>query len=431
MLALVALIFQSCSTDKAADAADILSTIPSDVSLVAVINTQSILEKTGCKIDGEKITPGPELNNAIAGIKDIELRNILTAIANGESGIDPSVLVVFREGYNTYLTGNVANTAKLKKFIEDNTKQKFNSSNGIDFASNTAISGSRFWMNLEKNYIDESDIRHFNTIDESQSFMQNAYASNLASVKADVEGWANIMGIANTGKFDFQQKATFQMAIQMLFDNPSAITFSVNSSKGLIETRASVVDSKGKTSKFLLPSDKVDVNTIASIGGTADIVAALSIPGKLIETLEKETNSKAPSMFAIYLRQFKGVDGTAAFASTGENVKGVITTDGKDMSSLSSFISSMSDVKTSVNGNLLEFSKGQISGSENVASVADNFKGAIGGITMGKSQVDSEFSKAFQFVSLMLMPEGNGLVIKASLKGLNKDVNPIISLLSL
>lgn len=431
LAALLAIVFQSCSSDKAADASDILSTVPSDVSLVAVINAQSILEKTGCKVDDDKITPGQEINNAIAKITSQEEREIVSAICNGNSGINPTALVVFRDGYNTYLTGIASDPSKLKKLIEEKNGQSFKSSNGIDIASTTAIAGNRFWINLTKNYIDENDIRHYNTLSESQSFLSNPYSSQLSSITKDVEGWGNIMGLMNTRDSKFQERAMTQMVLQTLFEDPSSFTFSIMSEQGAITMEASIINSKGKTAKFLLPYDKVDISTVASIGGTADGVAAISIPGKMIEKLQKETNASAPSMAGIYLNQLGCIDGTTAFAiSENDDVKGVITTNGKDTAALTSFLSSTSDLKFVMNGKLLEFSKGPVSGKCNVADLAKDFKGAMGGIVFGKIS-DKKFADVFDSASVMLMPEDGGMLIRFKGKSLNKKVNPIVSIINL
>lgn len=428
LAAFMAVISQSCSSDKAADASEILATIPSDVSLVTVINSQSILEKAGCKVENEKITPGPEVQNAISKITDPQSKKIVSALVSGESGINPSVMVIFREGYNTYLTGSVYDTAKLKKWVETNSGEKFTSSKGIDICANTAIADNRFWINLLGNSIDVNDIRHFNTLAENQSFLQNSYAEKLASITKDIEGWGNISGLMNTGDIDISQRMAIQLAVQAIFEDPSAITFSVNSTKGSIEAEAGVVNSKGKGAKFLLPSDKLDTNAIAAMGGTADMISAISLPGKLIENLQKNSDSKTGSMFGAMLQQFSCVDGTAAAAVSDSNtVKGFITTNGKDTSGLTSILSS-GGLTVSMKGNQIDFSRGTVSGTKSVSEMAPELNGAIAGVVVAKID-NAEAAKIFKSGSILLVTESGSLIVRVKAIGTNPDVNPIITAL--
>lgn len=428
VMALAALFFQACSSDKSADAREILSTVPSDVSLVAVFNTGAILEKAGCKVDGEKITPGKEMQNALARVSNPRTKKILNTLLNGKSGLNPSVCVLFQDGYNFYLTGLASDPGKLKKMMSENGMPAFESEKGVDISENMAIADNRFWINLQSGSIQAQDIRHFNTLSESQSFLSNAYAETLCTVTKDVEGWGNIFGIINTCNLDMQNKMVAQVAIQALFEDPEAMTFSVNFTKGAMDAQATVINSKGKTAKYLLPSDKLDVNTIASLGGTAEAVVAFSIPSKLISNLQKDTKSKITSMISMYLQQFGCVNGTVACAVSGDNLNGVITTDGNNTTALSSLLSS-GDMSVTMNGNQMKFTKGTVSGPANVAQVSSQFNGAIGGVVFG-NVFSADSQNPFDSGSLLLFADKGGLIFKVHASAKNKNVNPILSLIT-
>ena len=429
---MTALVFQSCNKNQPADAGAILATIPSDVSMVAVVNSARILENAGCKINEESITPGKELSQSVEKIKDAQMKGFVKSLINGESGIDPSVLVIFREGYYTYLTGVISNTTQFKKNIAEHAKASFVSHDGIESLRNVAVSDNRFWINLTGNTIDINSIRHFTTISESQSFLQNPYAVNLTSVAGDLAGWGNISGLMNTGGMDFQNRAAMQMAIQAMFEDASAFCFTLNSSKGEIKLVTNVLNSKGKNAKYLLPSEKVDVAAIASIGGVADGVIAMAIPGKLIGKLQKDTKSNVPSLISIYLQQLGCIDGTCAFAFGAvdplQNFRGIISTNGKDTSALSSFLSGM-DADVKVNGSQLNVSKGNVSGKAAVAEMAESFKGAIGGCVTYTAP--GGFGSVFESESVMIFSEGSGLRLEVKGNSINKNENPVISLLNL
>ena len=181
------LLLASCSGDKTADAADILATIPSDASAVAVFNTGAILEKSGCKIDGAAITPSDEATAAVARIRNAEIRKLVQNVLSGKSGVNPSVAVVFRQGYYNYLTGMLSTPADFKAMAEAELGAKFVASEGVETAGNVAVADERFWINLDQHAIDVNDIRHFISLDRQQSFLSNKFADRMSEVKKDVD----------------------------------------------------------------------------------------------------------------------------------------------------------------------------------------------------------------------------------------------------
>jgi len=95
-MAALAIASTSCSSGQSADASDLIATVPSYASLVAVANVKAILEKAGCKVDVEKISPSEKISALLSAGKDESSRRLADAFLNGRSGIEPSVAVIFR-----------------------------------------------------------------------------------------------------------------------------------------------------------------------------------------------------------------------------------------------------------------------------------------------------------------------------------------------
>lgn len=436
VVALLAPIFQSCNKAPEANASDLLATVPADVSLVAVINSGSILQKMGCTVSEQSVTAGEQLQSVITNIKNKEDKAIFESLLSGDAGVDPRVLVVFREGYYTYLTGVANDPAKFKKFFETNLSLSWATENSIDFAGNVALAENQFWVNFDNRNIDINEIRHFNTLSESQSFLSNPYAVNLSSIVSDVAGWGNLMGLLNTSINDFATRAMVQTSLQFIFEDPQAFGFIANFDNGEAVTRINALNGKGKNAKYLLPDDVVDLPTIASIGGMSDMLVAINIPGKLIEQLKKDTGSKAPSLFGVFLQSLGSVDGTFAAAISGENMSAVITTDGKDPNSITSFVNSIDpEVNTVIDGKIIKVTKGKVTGKLNVEQSSELFKNALAGIVTygidghnkGAAPIFSEkFDATF---SLMLLPEGNSVRIETKIKTSDKKENILLQML--
>ena len=365
-VAMFALVFQACNKKSPADAGSILATVPSDVSMVTVINAENLS------------------NDGLIDLAD--------------TGIDPTVLVLFREGYYNYLTGVAADPESFKKYYAAKTGAQFVATDGIQTSGNIALSDNRFWINLDRSDIDLNEIKHFVTISKSQSFLQNGASEAMVSFTDDAVCWGNISGLLNTTNLDFQKRAVAQVVVQTLFEDPDAVTARFNVEKDKVSVKANVLNSKGNLAKYLLPTEKLDITSISSIGGTADALLAIAVPKKLVEKLESETKSKSISVLGVYLSQLGALDGTVAIASSGDNLKGVVTTTGKNISTLSSFLSTFG-LTSVIDGNLLKVSKGEVTGKGDVAQMALEFKGAVAGIDMVAPEV----------MSMMIFNDGNSL----------------------
>lgn len=431
VMALVAGGFQSCKSDQSADATDLLKTVPSDASLVAVANVESLLTKAGCEVDGSDIKPGKAISAIIPTITDQRFQKLCNAFYNGESGIDPSVALVFAEGYYTYVTGLVSDPAKFRKIVEENYSAKFEQHDGVETASCVALADNRFWINMNQGSVDPQAIKHFLSLGEDQSFLANSYADNLVKIEKDIMGWGSIAGVLNTANVGFQERATFQVALQMLFEDVTNFTFDVDFDKGEAETSVSLINSKGKMAKYLFPTEKLDLETIKKVKGSAAFLLAFSAPAKLVEQIKEDASQKGPSMLGVFIQAFSPVDGTIAWAASedGDSMSGVVATTGENTADLSSLLSE-TGATVNKDGKYLLFSKGAMTGADNVADMADDLKGAMAGMVVG----NSIFSKpgrdlGINRVVIRFVPEHSGVEMKINVIGKDKNKNILLSIL--
>lgn len=435
---LLALALGSCTSDKSADAGDLIATVPSDASFVATVNLAQLLDKAGCKVDGSKITPSEEVksvfgnrNSDSKGRSGMQNQAMAEDFYNGKSGIDPTVAVVFKVGYYTYLTGIAADPAQFKASVEKNYGDTFSREGDFDVAGNVALADNQFWVNLDKGAIDEKELAHFRTLSQSQSFASNAYASQLSKISTDLEGWGNIAALLNTAGLSFQDRATAQVTLQLLFEDPADMAFSLNFGKGTAEATATVLNSKGKEAKFLLPAEPVDLKTIDRIGGNADILAAVNVPAKLMKKLKEDTDSKSPSTLGYMLEQLKGIDGTIAFAmtqGTTHGFKAVISTDGQNTAALSALLDNQGATVVK-DGNYLVASEGAMEGSTSVSELAKSLKGTVAGVSGSLPENVAPVSLPLKSCSFALRPHGSGMQIELKLALTNDKENFLITAL--
>ena len=231
---------------------------------------------------------------------------------------------------------------------------------------------------------------------------------------------------------DLEQRAVIQVALQTLYEDPASFWLSVSFDKGKTEITADIFNSKNSLARYLLPVGTVDTGVISSIGGTADAVAALSLPSKLIEQLKKEASAKGPSVFGVYLNALSAIDGTAAvaFGQDGSALRGVVSVSGQNTAALSSFLSEAGlDVR--IDGKTLRISKGELAGKTPVADLAGYFKNSVGGVATSVPQgTPVGMAGLASAGSLTLHPEGNSVSFRAILVSADSDENFLVSLVN-
>ncbi len=429
----------SCSKNNSADTETLLATIPSDVSAVTVVNLRSILDKSGCKIDGDKITPGKEILSAIAISQNQTIKNVANLIFSGDSGIDPSVAAFFIEGFNTYLTGFVADTEKFKQLVEKEFMEDFTSSDNIEKCGSVALQGNRFWMCVSSlNTIELNSVKHFITLSENQSFISSIGAENLKKPDHDLMLWADIKGIMNATETDFNTKAMTNVALEAMFADASMVEGCLDFMKGKMQLDLGVFNSKGERSKFLFPLSKIDPEVVKMLDASGNLLFAAAISSKLIDKILKETEGKGVSLIGIYAQALSCVDGTCAIALAGgededNSLKGIITTSGKDSSTLTGMLS-MFGVKTEQSGNRLLISKGNPTGTIIPANVASEMKGAMIAATVspdaaGKNSGNLLNNDKVKDITVLVTPKDKSIEMTIKATSKNEKDNFILSLL--
>lgn len=376
--ALLSSLLSSCSGDKA-DVSELLATVPADASAVISINVKDLVEKAGCKIEGSAIVPGKEVEalitqNDSAATDSSKIQEIF----NGNSGIDPTVALIFMEGSELYFTGFAADPNKFRQFAKNEFGEEFEKADDIETLGNVALKGNQFWIHANhRNDISREQIKRFVSLDDKLSFLSNPYSDKIAKFDHDLEGWANLSSLYNASGMSFQQRAMTGMALAILFSDAQDIAFYADFDKGKLATSLSVLNSKGIPAKFNLPTDRIDTGLVKNLCHSSDNVIAMAISPKLIEQMQKNLgNQNIPGM-SLLMPALSALDGTSVVAFSEETMKGVVSTKGEATAALSDLITQLADVTVTKDGKLLRFEKGVMSGSLNNNDVAEQFKGAM------------------------------------------------------
>lgn len=416
--AVTLLLLTGCKNTESADSEELLKSIPSSASMVTVGNLKAMLEKAGCKVDDGKVTPSADIKKAIeaCGDKNSEGR-LMNLFFNNESGIDPSVTVLFTDGYATYNTGRLLSTDKFLNAVEKEYGEKFEENDGIKTCANVAVKDNRYWVVINgKSAIDSSDIRRYLSLSESQSFLSTDFATPLRTIKKDAEGWADISGLMNVANLAFETRAQVKVLVESCFKDAGFITFGLNFDKGAADLTVKVLDSKGKSAKYLLPGEAIDLTLVEGLAAKAESVAAIGVPKKLMKQISEQLSSQP--LLKIYAEALSGIDGTVAAAMSGKSLSAVVQTNGENNSDIMQLLGSFGEV--SKEGNDIFIKKGDVTGAADVKDLVAPFKGAYMGVASVGSTMNCERIKN---VSLVMAPGDGSIVLKAKVTSSESDIN--------
>lgn len=431
VLVALCVLLPSCNKREPSDVSSLLATVPSSAGAVVGIDLRSILEKAGCKINGSDITPGKEVEQWLAGYNTGGTKGeILRMFLNGESGIDPEGAVIFLDAYNLYVTAMLADTGKFISFVEEKSGNKFSEAEGgVKVCGNVAVNGAQMWIAPNASGIDPRAIKNYSTLSEGQNFLSKNVSQPLAAMATDIVAWGETGTIAKRF-LSFGDLATFNLAVGALFDNPASLALSVDFKKGEVDGVLKVLNDKGNTAKFLLPTKKVDTDLVKSLGGQADVVVAANISKDFSKKVEKMLSSFGGGMFDNYIKPLSQIDGTVAVEfgvrKDGETpANGVVQTDGDPNPDVMNFIAQFGTTRKE--GNSVRFSKGEVTGSLNVEEEASRMKGAWFGVAYS-----AEGSQKWNFSSLnsLLIPDDGGLRLEVTGHFKDGSKNSLLSLLN-
>lgn len=420
------LLIAGCSKDSSHDAEALLETVPADADFAVVLRLGDFLEKAGCKVSDSEITLSKDIRESIEQMKDSASREVILSFVDGKSGINPEVLCVFGASHNL-VTGLLKDPVEFKKFVEKEVGHPFVEDEGVNVNGSFAYIGNQFWFDLG-GQPEPADLARYAKLSKKQSFAGKDEAALILDSDRELTGLADLSAVLQTRT---RNRAQLSMALSMMFDDASSLFFTCNANKKLLEINASLINAKGKKAKFLLPVEKLDTKTIASLGGESELLAAISLPKSLVKKFTGILASLGGGLSKDNIEALENIDGTAAFAGSMQAglARGVITTASKPSAQLVEMTGALLGCVVTVRDNsmVLNFDNGnhmsapEGKGGFDVAEAAKDFKGAIGGIvTDGNVRFFGYEPAVSDKFRVMLMPVDGSLELRFSTE-LNKD----------
>ena len=429
VVALTAVLLAGCSKDSSADLSDLLSTVPAEADAVITFDLGNLVRKAGCKVEDGKIELSEALTSAVAGIKDPEAKKMLSDMVGGKSGVELTSVVIFTQGYRTYMTGLLSDPDAFRKFTESREAGSgFSDRDGISCSRTAAVKGNQFWI-VSAGDLDPLDVKVFATLQESKSFSAGESADLILGSKDDVCGLVSVSSPL-IGFSDMATQMQAQMALQSLFDDAAFFDFGVSFGKGKMTGRARVLDGKLKPARSNLPLGKVDGSTVKLLGGSGDSGLAIGLPAKAVEKIGALL-AKTGGIGKLYQEIIAPVDGTVTFmigSDSGDGsvppLEGVIATRGNGLSALASAADQFG-LKWRMDGsNMILSSEVKPQGQITPDMLAKESAGTVVAYMAGPKALQSRIgatSLPVSTLALRLKPSGGSLEAEIEVKGKSDD----------
>lgn len=436
LLSLVLIGVTSCKKETV-DVTDLLKSVPSSAAGVVVFNMEGMLKDAGCKVKDHEVIPGDEIKKLLSKATTTDEKDFMM-LFDGSTGIEPKGAVVFYDANRAFITVALYDVDKFCKFVEDNGKVSFSDEgSGVRVAGNVAVKGAQAWVCLTSGKrIDADAIASYASLSASQSFLVTPIGEKLLTDEDDIRGWAMLDTFMNQ-MLDRSNRNIFSLSMGFLFEGAESVKFSADFDKGEVEAEAVFLNEKGKPAKYLLPSDKIDVNVLKSLGSTCDAMMAFTVSPKLIKKFDQLGAAFGGALFGDLSETFKNIDGTVGVvlggAGVGESLNGVVTTKGEVSQTIKDMISTeMGPVKE--DGKLLRFSKGDVKGNLSVEECAEELKGCCMGVVVDPSGFNSlgysEGAPAgFEKLIFKFKPESGSLEFEIEAKTKDPSQNALLTLL--
>ncbi|MDE5996746.1 MAG: hypothetical protein K2G77_00880 [Muribaculaceae bacterium] len=384
LFTIITILFVAVGCSKGGDNNDsdsLLRTIPADASSVAMVNVGHIVDKLGGETDGSTIKLSKELTKAIKESRALkeEDKKYIIDVMDGKTGLALNSFVYFSAA-RTYITGLLNDPEKFIAYVQsqDPSMQWIDEDGGKVWGS-IAVIGNQFWI-CTTGTPDVEQLKYYQQLNEKQSYV----SSDAVSLLSDNEKAVTYVADVNKSIAFLPNSTYLRLGSSLIFNDMSYIAGFADIDKKNIIASAAVLNSDMKPAELLIPTEKIDVSVVKSLGGDGNFVAALGVSEKLVKKISDVAGTAMGQSSDAFAGMLKAVDGTVAVraSSSLDDVEAKVQTNGKDFADLSNIIKSFLGMTVTRDGNILTAVRGnkEFSGPVSVEKSADKLKGAWIGV---------------------------------------------------
>lgn len=384
LFAIITILFVAVGCSKGGDNNDadsLLRTVPADASSVAMVNVGHIVDKLGGETDGATIKLSKELTEAIKesrALKDEDKEHIID-VMDGKTGLALNSFVYFSAA-RTYITGLLNDPEKFIAYVQSKYPSiQWRDEDGGKVWGSIAVVGNQFWI-CTTGTPDVEQLKYYQQLNDKQSYV----SSDAVSLLSDNEKAVTFVADVNKSIAFLPNSTYLRLGSSLIFNDMSYIAGFADIEKKNIIASAAVLNSDMKPAELLLPTEKIDVSVVKSLGESGNFVAALGVSEKLVKKISDVAGTAMGQSSDAFAGVLKAIDGTIAVRAGAslDDVEAKVQTNGKDFADLSNIIKSFWGMTVTRDGNILTAVRGnkEFNGPVSVEQAADKLKGAWIGI---------------------------------------------------
>lgn len=384
LFAIITILFVAVGCSKGGDNNDadsLLRTVPADASSVAMVNVGHIVDKLGGETDGATIKLSKELTEAIKesrALKDEDKEHVID-VMDGKTGLALNSFVYFSAA-RTYITGLLNDPEKFIAYVQSKYPSiQWRDEDGGKVWGSIAVVGNQFWI-CTTGTPDVEQLKYYQQLNDKQSYV----SSDAVSLLSDNEKAVTFVADVNKSIAFLPNSTYLRLGSSLIFNDMSYIAGFADIEKKNIIASAAVLNSDMKPAELLLPTEKIDVSVVKSLGESGNFVAALGVSEKLVKKISDVAGTAMGQSSDAFAGVLKAIDGTIAVRAGAslDDVEAKVQTNGKDFADLSNIIKSFWGMTVTRDGNILTAVRGnkEFNGPVSVEQAADKLKGAWIGI---------------------------------------------------
>lgn len=287
----------------------LLETIPENASVIAILDGSSLLRKLGASSDGNYFKPGNEIisiSKKLMKMKEDSWQ--ITDIFDGKAGIDLSVIAIYSDGADLWVTGFVADADRFRKFVEDCMDGGFKTESDIEVSQNIALADNRFWITDGRVEEVAAKVKKYRALSDIKSFAATIGGKKISDSVSDCVLAVNLKSV-----YSLSGNIAAMAAMSMFYDDAKVALVNADSEKGKILISGNIYDSKGEIAKSSLKYEPIDISALKELS-SCSVVMAAGLPHSSVDRIFSYLKSFIPynSKQSMIEKIVESVDGTFA-----------------------------------------------------------------------------------------------------------------------
>lgn len=320
LMALLLLIMGACTDSSLKKTGEkLLSTVPSDVDYVGVVDVEEFIKTTASKIkDHRSVVPSDGLETILARIADTTVHARLDSLLAGKTGVDLTCAVLFESDGHMWITHPLGDPQTLHDYMKRTGREMEKMADGLYVGRQIAATDDQVWILVGDTAatVNAADIERFRRLNENQSMMASPFAAQLTAFKYD---YTDLWKLNRLWRQLGDQADRARMFAAFMMDDVKYMSFTADLTPGSFVARGSFLNSKYKEAKCNLATGRLSSHDFDDLCPTSQATAGIALDQKLVKNLLNGLKTFGMSVPKATEAALKNLDGPIVMATDADN----------------------------------------------------------------------------------------------------------------